>query len=266
MRFSVITPTFNRRAIVQRSVDSSLAFARAVGGSEVVLIDDASQDGTGEMIRSLYAEELSGGTLKLVERPQNGGSTVAKADGARSASGDWLIFLDSDDELLPEASVCIPGFIDGHREAPVFLFRCVDQEDHPIGPPMSARALPFVDLLNGGTPGECLPVISRTAFLEFPTDNDVLAFEFMATLRIVRAHGPAMLSDAFARRYHMEGADRLTSRAGNLRRAKQHARGFRRMLTEFGPMMPLRKRMGLRLRIFCYSLAAACVPISQGPR
>jgi glycosyltransferase involved in cell wall biosynthesis len=259
MRFSVITPTFNRRSIVQRSIDSSLEFARAVGDSEVVVIDDASQDGTVDMLRTRYAKELTSGILKLVERQRNGGSTVAKADGARRASGDWLVFLDSDDELLPEASRSIPGFIGAHLDAPVFLYRCIDQEGHPIGPPVSPRPLSFDELLAGGTPGECLPVISRIAFLEFPTDNDILAFEFMSLLRIVRAYGPAMLSDAVARRYHMDGADRLTSRTGNLRRARQHARGFGRMLQEFGPMMPFWKRLALRLRILCYSLIAACV-------
>ena len=131
---------------------------------------------------------------------------------------------------------------------------------------MASRELSIYDLLTGGTPGECLPVISRPAFLEFPPDNDVLAFEFMSLLRVVRAYGPAMLSDAVARRYHMEGADRLTSRAGNLRRAGQLVRGFRRMLSEFGPMMPFRKRMGVRLRILCYGLIAACTPLRRQPK
>jgi len=259
MRFSIITPTFNRQVAVQRSIASSLAFARSVGESEVVVIDDASTDGTVATIRGRYAAELTSGILKLGARQENGGSTLAKADGARNATGDWLIFLDSDDELLPEASLSIPGFIDMHPGPHVFFFRCTDQTGQLIGPPVAPRLFSFADLLAGGTPGECLPVISRTAFLQFPTDNDVLAFEFMATLRIVKAHGSAMLSDAIARRYYMDGTDRLTSRAGNLRRAKQHALGFRRMLDEFGPMMSFRKRMGIYARILCYSVVAFCV-------
>lgn len=266
MKFSIITPTYNRRSIVQRAIDSSLEFARAVGDSEVVVVDDASQDDTVGVIWGRYREALAAGILKLVERRQNGGSTVAKADGARRASGDWLVFLDSDDELLPEASRSIPAFIDAHRDAPVFLFRCIDQDNRPIGPPVPPRPLSFNELLTAGTPGECLPVVSRLAFLEFPTDNDVLAYEFMSILRIVRARGPAMLSDAVARRYHIEGADRLTSRAGNMRRAAQHALGFRRMLEEFGPAMPLRKRVGICLRIFCYGLIAVCLPQRQAKK
>jgi glycosyltransferase involved in cell wall biosynthesis len=258
MRFSVITPTFNRQQIVRRAIESGLEFVRAVGDSEVVVIDDASSDGTVGMIRSIYERELSSGLLKLVTREKNGGSTAAKSDGARQARGDWLIFLDSDDELLPEASAAIPAFIHSHPDAPVFLFRCIDQNQRMIGSPASPRSLALVDLLTAGTPGECLPVISRKAFLEFTPDGDPLGFEFLSVLRIVKAHGPAMLSDSIARRYHTDGNDRLTSRAGNLRRADHLVRGFHRMLSEFGPAMPLRYRLGIYLRMGCYRAIALC--------
>lgn len=261
MRFSVITPTFNRREVVRRSIESSLQFVRTVGDSEVVVIDDASRDGTADMLRAQYARELSDGLIKLVVRQTNGGSTVAKSDGARNGRGDWLVFLDSDDELMPEAAA-MPAFIDAHRDAAVFFFRCVDQAGHLIGPPMPPRSLSLSYLLAVGTPGECLPVISRLAFLKYPADNDPLGFEFLATLRVVRAYGPAALSDAVARRYYTSHDDRLSSRAGNLQRAKKHVEGLRRMLTEFGTMIPWRKRLRIFIRIFCYSVIAALMPSS----
>src|SRR5262245_35539999 len=243
MRFSVITPTYNRQQIVQRAIESGLDFVRAVGDSEIVVIDDASSDGTVGMVRSIYERELNSGLLKLVIRERNGGSTAAKSDGAKQARGDWLVYLDSDDELLPEAAVSIPAFIQSHIEAPVFLFRCVDQNHRPVGSHVSPRSLTLADLLTEGTPGECLTVVSRKASLEFAPDGDPLGFEFLSVLRIVRAHGPAALSDSIVRRYHTEGSDRLTSRAGNLRRAQHLVRGFHRMLTEFGSAMPLRYRL-----------------------
>jgi glycosyltransferase involved in cell wall biosynthesis len=258
MRFSVITATYNRRTLLQRALKSALEFVRIVGDSEIVVVDDASQDGTVDMIRTVYATELKSALLKLVERRVNGGSTAAKSDGAKRAGGDWLIFLDSDDELLPEAATFIPDFIDAHSDAKLFFFRCVDQDNHPIGPQKPPTRLSFAGLLNAGTPGECLPVTSRSAFLEYPSDNDPLAYEFMALLRIARANGYAMLSDSIVRRYHTEGADRLTSIAGNLRRARRHAEGFKRMLREFGPAMSPGQRRKILIRIFCYRAIAAC--------
>jgi glycosyltransferase involved in cell wall biosynthesis len=257
MRFSIITPTFNRRSTVPRAIDSSLEFCRAVGDCDVIVIDDASQDGTADMIRATYANELEAGVLKLLVRPRNGGSTVAKTQGARSAGGDWLIFIDDDDEFAPGASERLPAFAGMHSKTAVLLFRCIDQDENLVGAPALPAALSFERLLNDGTPGECLPVVSRIAFLKFPSENDIPAYEFLAILRIVRAYGPAMLSDIVARRYHMEGGDRMTSRAGNLRRAKSHAEGFLQMYREFGSMMPWRKRFGILLRIICYRLVAA---------
>ena len=58
MRFSIVITTFQRRHIVCRAIDSALAFAAARGGdTEVIVVDDASMDGTSGMIRSTYAEE-----------------------------------------------------------------------------------------------------------------------------------------------------------------------------------------------------------------
>jgi glycosyltransferase involved in cell wall biosynthesis len=255
-RFSVITPTFNRLQIVRRAIDSGLHFALEVGDCEVVVIDDASYDGTVDMIRSVYARELESGLLKLVTRPSNGGSTAAKSDGAQRASGDWLVFLDSDDELLPEASISVPAFIESHPHAPVFFFRCTDQEGRFVGIGAPQSSLDLTALLTEGTPGECLTVVSRKACLEFPPDGDPLGFEFLSVLRIVRAYGAAMLSDSVARRYHMDGSDRLTSRVGNLRRAKHLVLGFNRMVGEFGTAMPVQHRLRIYFKIACYGAIA----------
>lgn len=252
MRFSVVTATFNRRTLLPRALNSALEFVRIVGDGEVVVIDDASHDGTVDMIRTVYAAQIEAGLLKLVERDANGGSAVAKSDGARQASGDWLVILDSDDELLHDAAALIPDFINSHSDEKLFFFRCIDQSDRLIGPPKPPTRLSFRELLTEGTPGECLPVISRLACLEFPSDGDASGYEFMSMLRIARAYGYAMVSNSIVRRYYVDSANRLSSRAGNLRRAYQHVNGNQRMLREFGSIMSFRRRLGLVIRIFCY--------------
>lgn len=266
MLFSIITPTFNRRDVVRRSIDSGLQFVRVVGDSEIVVIDDASADGTVGMLREHYAREIGDGLIKLVARTTNGGSTVAKSDGARNAAGDWLVFLDSDDELLPEAATAMPNFIGAHGDAKVFFFRCSDPTGRLIGPPMAPQPLSLRYLLTTGTPGECFPVLSRTAFLKSPADNDPLGFEFLSTLRVVRAFGPAMLSDSVTRRYYTSHHDRLTSRLGNFRRARGLVVGLGTTLREFGAIIPLRKRLGILIRIACYGAIAAFVPLSTQKR
>ena len=148
-----------------------------------------------------------------VQRATNGGATAAKNDGARSARGDWLIFLDSDDQLLPIAAQAIPAFAAQHKTAPVLVFRCQDESGNLVGPPAPAGPLDLDTLLARGFPGECLPVVSRAAFLAHPYDEDLRGFEYLAYLRMVQRHGPAMLSETVARRYATTGADRLSTLA-----------------------------------------------------
>jgi len=255
-RFSIVIPTFQRRHLVRRAIESALMFAREVGDTEVVIVDDASNDGTFEELTDAYRGEIERGLIVLHRRPQNGGEAVAKNEGARAARGEWVIFLDSDDHLLPVAAGAIPGFAARHAAAPVLFFRCEDESGCLIGPAAAECTLDLSALLINGTPGECLPVVARSAILAYPYDEDIPAFTILAFLRMVRAYGPAALSDAIARSYVTSGSDRISTLAARLRRAERMARGFGRILGEFGYLMPSRQRMALRARVIIYGLFA----------
>jgi glycosyltransferase involved in cell wall biosynthesis len=256
MSFSIVIPTFQRRQVVRASIGTALTFARETFNAEVIIVDDASTDGTVDMIRATYPREIASGLLVVVQRTTNGGATAAKNDGAKLARDDWLIFLDSDDQLLPIASKAIPTFAAQYKTTPVLFFRCEDETGNLVGSPAPAGPLDLDALLRRGTPGECLPVVSRVAFLAHPYDEELRGFEYLAYLRIVRSHGPAMLSETVARRYATRGVDRLSTLAGRLRRADLIARGFSRMLAEFGSKLRFRQQAALVLRLVCYRLAA----------
>jgi len=238
MNFSIVISTFQRRLIVRAAIDSALAFARATSDST-------------------NPREIESGLLVVVQRSTNGGVTAAKNDGARIARGERLIFLDSDDQLLPIASQTIPAFAAQHRTAPILIFRCQDETGNLIGLPAASGPFDLDRLLGRGLPGECLPIVSRAALLAHPYDEDLRGFENLTYLRMVQRHGPAMLSETVARRYATTGADRLSTLAGRLRRANLIARGFARMRAEFGSKLGLRQQAALALRIVCYRLAAA---------
>lgn len=90
---SVIIPTYNRASTLRRTVDSALA--QTYQPLEVIVVDDGSSDGTGEVLRSY------GDRIQAIYQP-NGGPSAARNTGARSAKGQWLAFLDSDDVWKPE--------------------------------------------------------------------------------------------------------------------------------------------------------------------
>src|SRR5262249_212992 len=254
--YSIITPTFNRRGVIVRSLESSLAFVRAVRNAHLVLIDHPSRDGTVELLCSRYADEIARGVMTLRVRSTNGGVIAARNDGIRTARGAWLIFIDSDDQLLPMAALEVPAFVQQHPDAPVLFFRCEDEQGRLIGPPAASGPLDLATLLTRGTPGECMPIVARSALINRAFDDDLRGHELLGFLRIVAARGPAMLSNAVVRRYGTARMDRLSLRGARLRRAAVMAIGYTEMMREFGHRLPLGRRLALAARIAFYKIAS----------
>jgi glycosyltransferase involved in cell wall biosynthesis len=86
---SVVIPCYNREAILGRAIRSALS--QTVSLHEIVVIDDGSRDASAEVARSF------GGIVRVISQP-NAGAAAARNRGIRESSGDWIAFLDSDDE------------------------------------------------------------------------------------------------------------------------------------------------------------------------
>lgn len=93
---SVIVPMFNAEKTLRRCVDSVIDQG---GNVEILLIDDGSADGT-LSLACLLAEEHP--IIKVIEHA-HGGVSAARNAGINAAKGEWLLFLDADDALLPGA-------------------------------------------------------------------------------------------------------------------------------------------------------------------
>lgn len=98
-RVSVIIPARNEEANIARAVRS---LANQQGVREILVVDDQSEDRTAAILDSLAAEIPRLRTLKVKSLPGGWlGKTHALAQGARAASGEWLLFTDADTEHLP---------------------------------------------------------------------------------------------------------------------------------------------------------------------
>jgi glycosyltransferase involved in cell wall biosynthesis len=93
MLVSVIIPCYNAAPYIAASVQSALNQCDVP--VEVIVVDDGSQDGSWELL------DPFGPAVRRV-RQANGGPAKARNCGARLARGEWLAFLDADDEWLPE--------------------------------------------------------------------------------------------------------------------------------------------------------------------
>jgi glycosyltransferase involved in cell wall biosynthesis len=91
---SVVIPAKNAAAYIGETIDSALAQGDVI---EIIVVDDGSTDGT-EAIVGAFSDPR----LRLM-RNDSSGVSAARNLGARNARGDWLVFLDADDRLRPEA-------------------------------------------------------------------------------------------------------------------------------------------------------------------
>ena len=94
---SVIIPVYDRRELIGRAIDSVLAQSWA--DFDLIIVDDGSEDATAEHVEERYGDEPR---VRLLKQAANRGVSAARNAGIESAVGDWLAFLDSDDEWRPE--------------------------------------------------------------------------------------------------------------------------------------------------------------------
>src|SRR5690348_14262571 len=97
---SVVIPTFNRAQQVQVALRSVLA--QTYAEFEVIVVDDGSSDTTREEIERFIGEQNGTGKQIRFFSQSNQGPSAARNKGIAEARGDWIAFLDSDDQWLPE--------------------------------------------------------------------------------------------------------------------------------------------------------------------
>jgi glycosyltransferase involved in cell wall biosynthesis len=95
LRVSLIIATYNRGPRIASTLDSVLK--QSITPAEVIVVDDCSPDETGKWVEQHYP------MVRVIRPAKNGGTSASRNFGAQVASNDWLLFLDHDDELRPDA-------------------------------------------------------------------------------------------------------------------------------------------------------------------
>ena len=122
---SVIIPCYKAAATLRRAAASALADAPA--GLELLLVDDGSPDDTGTLCDTLAAEDPR---IRALHRP-NGGAGAARNTGLDAARGDWVLFLDADDVLLPGLWAALAAL---STEADMILFGLTRESGTTVTP------------------------------------------------------------------------------------------------------------------------------------
>lgn len=96
-KISVIIPTYNRGEFIKKTINSVLN--QTIKNFELIIVDDGSTDNTKEIIEEFIKKD---DRVKYFYQKNSGSPSEPRNLGIEKAQGEYIAFLDSDDEWLPE--------------------------------------------------------------------------------------------------------------------------------------------------------------------
>lgn len=193
---SVIIPCRNEAKVIAATVQAALAqeLPPFVSRCDVLVVDDGSTDDTGLILDGL-ARSTTG--LRVIHRRSPHGKAAALNLGVRQASGDWIVFIDADHRLRPDAVRHLVAPL-AAGEAEVVQGRCIVRNPHvnlltrfveidnmvSYAVDLPARSAIGTCPITGSTMGATRAVLERVGgFCEDRPGEDT---DF--SLRVMRAH------------------------------------------------------------------------------
>lgn len=123
-KVSFILPVYNVEQYLERCVGS---VEEQCVDAEIILVDDGSTDGSGEIADRLSLEKIN---IRVIHQ-KNGGLSAARNTGLRAAKGEYVLFVDSDDWLIPNTVDKLVEFADKEQlDIAVADFREVYEDGH----------------------------------------------------------------------------------------------------------------------------------------
>lgn len=144
---AIVVPAYNAEATIGRAIDSVLAQTSAEW--RLIVVDDGSADSTGQVAR---AHSLGDERVTIV-RQDNAGVAHARNVGVTTTQSEYVVFLDADDELLPEYLATMMEFVTANPDYDIYHPNLITIE--PGGrrslflAETEVRSFSFADLLEG---------------------------------------------------------------------------------------------------------------------
>ena len=208
-KISIIIPLYNRAALVKRALASCVS--QSFTEWEAIVVDDASTDAS----RAAVAE-FNDPRIKLLALEENQGQCVARNTGATIAMAEWLLFLDSDDELTPGALETVYRRSTEVSDRVGRMFFACRWDDGTISPnpPFDGRQLDYAGFVRWlqnmhEKPIEAISAVRNSAFAEVPypsrrTHEGGHNLDFMKRFDFVGYPDVVRL-------YHLDAENRMTN-------------------------------------------------------
>lgn len=211
-RVSVIVPAYRCEATVEQSVRSALS--ETVREIEVIVVNDASDDGTAAILDRLAKEDAR---VRVITLETNGGVAAARNRGAREANAVWLAFLDSDD--LWEADKLEKQLLTAAQTGAALCFTaaaCIDETGAATGKTFRVPAsVTAKSLLKGNDLITSTVLLERDLFLRHPMERSDLHEDLICWYSVLNEGAKAIGIDEPLVRYRVFKG----SKSGNKRKS-----------------------------------------------
>ena len=231
---SIITPTYNRATTLSRAIESVLA--QHYEAFEHVIVDDGSTDETQAVVES-YDDDR----IEYIRLEGNNGANAARNEGIRAASGQYVAFLDSDDEYYPgKLRACVDALESlPERYGGVFHGYDVLESGTYLGTESTFKGrVTIEDLGKANVPGSFITTMFRASVFDKVGDLDeamASSQDYEFYLRVARAYDLYGIGTVLAKHYRQEdsisldldarrtGKGQLVERHGDVLTDHRHA-------------------------------------------
>jgi len=255
MKFSIITPTYNRAHTIKRAIDSMRN--QTYDNWEMIIIDDGSTDNTEEIVKNIQQKD---NRIKYIKAKQNGGVGKARNLGFKNISNDtdWIGFLDSDDILVEDALEMMVKKIKEYPNIKHFAFStryenaksgCKIPHDNYIGGYESVLGK------NSEVEGEFNTLLHKSIIDDgFRFEESVNGYEWIAWLRLAKSGVKILYTTTTTTRIYITDGESLIRTSNKSKRFYENSKkGLEIILNEFGEDLKIVNKK--KYALYLYTLA-----------
>lgn len=210
LKFSIITPVYNRVDCIERCLES--VKKQDYINWEHIVVDDGSTDGTNLLLENLSKNDER---LKYVRQSQNGGTNSARNQALNFVSGDFVIFLDSDDVLTGEALNVMAKAIHEYADYKYYLFAVSDRLEYYNTQSLLKEQQPAVvtysNWLTGEVTGDFVHVISSDIWKGVRFHEKYRIYEELTFLELYKQTGKQLFVNTVIIQRERNRADSVTN-------------------------------------------------------
>jgi glycosyltransferase involved in cell wall biosynthesis len=204
IKFSIITPVYNREDCILNCLNS--VRSQSYNNYEHIIIDDGSSDNTLERIHQF---SLDNKTIIPISYSENKGVNYARNKGIQAATGDYVIFLDSDDYFLDNALTLVSEYINSNSNYLHYLFLNDDgRKDRNYSD--FKKEINYSDWLDETISGDFAHVVKTSILKANLFNEEFRIFEILNWMKIFRLGKKQLLVPEYITHVEIDRIDSVT--------------------------------------------------------